>query len=178
MNTKVIPGYDNFYCVNSNGEVSAPSYVDKTGHLRKMKKLKQTKRGKGYKCVGLQKEGKQRLVSVHRLVAEAFIPNPLNKSQVNHKDLNKENNSVENLEWVTGSENVVHSFKSGSRKKLDSKGSKNNQAKLDEAQVNQILKESKSATEIAEIYRVSKSTIYKIRRGSRWMHVTRKDLKW
>lgn len=54
------------------------------------------------------KGGKQKMFYIHRLVAVTFIPNPENKPAVNHKDLNKVNNSVENLEWVTNSENSMH----------------------------------------------------------------------
>lgn len=75
----------------------------------------------GYMRVGLCKHRKQKWVFVHRLVAEAFIANPDNKGQVNHKNGNKTDNRAENLEWVTASENQSHRrkvlMKDGSPKK-------------------------------------------------------------
>ena len=70
----------------------------------------------GYRRVVLSKNNKSHNFLVHRLVAEAFIPNPENKPCVNHKDLNRENNCVENLEWVTYKENnnyADHGSKNG-----------------------------------------------------------------
>lgn len=70
----------------------------------------------GYRRVVLSKNNKYHNFLVHRLVAEAFIPNPENKPCVNHKDLNRENNCVENLEWVTYKENnnyADHGSKNG-----------------------------------------------------------------
>ena len=67
----------------------------------------------GYLQVQLYKNGIRSHKRVHRLVAEAFIPNPNNKPEVNHKDGNKHNNSVDNLEWVDKSENMKHAFRTG-----------------------------------------------------------------
>lgn len=66
---------------------------------------------RGYCGVTIYNEKGKIQISVHRLVAEAFIPNPENKPQVNHKDGNKQNNTVENLEWVTQSENALHAYR-------------------------------------------------------------------
>ena len=64
----------------------------------------------GYYRVILFKEHKRKRFFIHRLVAEAFIENCENKKQVNHKDGNKQNNNIENLEWTTSSENQLHSY--------------------------------------------------------------------
>jgi hypothetical protein len=71
---------------------------------------------RGYLKVGLRKNGKQYTINVHRLIARTFIPNPKNKREVNHKDTNKSNNRVNNLEWMTGKENTRHSIRKGLKK--------------------------------------------------------------
>lgn len=68
------------------------------------------KNGEGYIRVNLFSNGKKKRYFIHRLVAETFIPNPENKPQVNHKDGNKQNNELSNLEWVTCSENGLHYY--------------------------------------------------------------------
>jgi len=67
----------------------------------------------GYNRVCLQNKGNVKHISVHRLVALLFIENPKNKPQVNHKNLNKKDNRVDNLEWMTASENMTHSVVNG-----------------------------------------------------------------
>ena len=95
---KDIKGYEGLYVVSSCGKVW--SYTN--NRFLTPRHNKKT----GYDRVHLCKEGKSREFLVHRLVAEAFIPNPENKPQVNHLDENKTNNHVENLAWVTRQENV------------------------------------------------------------------------
>lgn len=77
---------------------------------------------KGYVVVHLSVNHQLFYRQVHRLVAEAFIPNPENKPQINHKDGNKQNNNVENLEWCTNAENQIHAYKLGLSKHSDKSG--------------------------------------------------------
>lgn len=79
--------------------------VGNTGEI-----LKQHKDSYGYMKVRLYANGEGENKLVHRLVASAFIANPENKSMVNHKDGNKSNNDVDNLEWATATENIHHSY--------------------------------------------------------------------
>ena len=75
----------------------------------------------GYGYVNFNINGKRKNFAVHRIVANAFIPNPFYKPEVNHKDLNKANNTVGNLEWVDSSENTKHSYGQGLRKSAGKK---------------------------------------------------------
>lgn len=115
---KDIKGYEGLYAIGTLGHVKALSkqMFNHTGYWNKPEKiLNPAKDSKGYLRVAIWKNGKQHTYKVHRLVADAFIPNPENKPQVNHIDGNKQNNNVENLEWCTNQENQIHSWKSGLR---------------------------------------------------------------
>ena len=93
-------------------------WVSSTGRARKNTgKILLTSVGKrGYPCVNITVDKKTRLRTVHRLVAEAFILNPESKPQVNHIDGNKQNNHIENLEWSTPRENLLHARITGLHK--------------------------------------------------------------
>ena len=91
------------------------SYLRKNGRLdnRKGKQLRPSIDKYGYERVVLTKDGIRKTYSVHKLVALAFIPNPENKTTINHIDGNKRNNNVSNLEWATEKENQNHKWKNG-----------------------------------------------------------------
>ena len=93
---KDIRNYENMYAVTEDGRVWS---------YKSNKFLKQTLLNRGYLQVELYNNGVGKKFLIHRLVAEAYLPNPDNLPQVNHKDENKQNNSVENLEWCTEKEN-------------------------------------------------------------------------
>ena len=97
-----VPGYEGKYQVSNTGQVRSLNYM----HTGKTKILKQDTSKRGYKRVILSKNGKVKAYSVHRLVAIAFIPNPNNWPQVNHKDENPANNFYKNLEWCTPKYNM------------------------------------------------------------------------
>lgn len=98
---KAINGYEGIYEVSNKGDVRNIA----TGKL-----LKRRSNGNGYVRIELWKNHKGKKYYMHRLVAEAFIPNPDGKTEVNHKDLDTSNNAVENLEWVSSSENTIHAI--------------------------------------------------------------------
>lgn len=102
---KEIPGYEGRYFVSTWGNVK-----NQNGAL-----MKPFTNEKGYLKVQLKIYGKKKNLRVNRLVAEAFLPNPYNLPQVNHRDGNKQNNSVTNLEWCTNQQNNEHAqrLKSG-----------------------------------------------------------------
>ena len=92
------------YSISSEGRV-------RNDETNKMKSMDAT--SDGYHKVDLYSNGKRTSVRVHRLVAEAFIPNPNKLPQINHIDGNKENNNVKNLEWVNNSQNMIHAYRTG-----------------------------------------------------------------
>lgn len=158
-----IAGFENHYQVSNYGRVK--SLTRKTKHWRgglrslKGKIIKIIKIRKGYCYVSLKTNTNTKIV--HRLVAEAFIDNPENKPCVNHKDGDKWNNHVSNLEWVTYSENEKHSYKVlGKKPNLNGLGkTPHNAKKIRQYLKGKFIKEYPTATEAARSIGSRQSTV-------------------
>jgi len=119
----------------------------------------------GYYYVGINAVKKQ----LHRLVAIAFVPNPNNLPDINHKDGHKLNNTDSNLEWCTRKQNIHHSYSLG----LSTVGEKRYNSKLTEKEVLEIraLAGTKNNREIAEMYNISQQTVWGITHYRKWKHL-------
>lgn len=174
---KDVPGYEGLYQVSNEGYIKSlpKSWFVKNGgefgHNGKLLKPNLTGRGY-YKCI-LSKDLKTKTFLVHRLVAEAFIPNPENKPQVNHINGIKTDNRVENLEWATAKENITHA---------DSTNLRNNRGELngittlkeeDVLKIRELYSTGKySSRKLASMFNVkSKSTILRIVNRVYWTHI-------
>jgi hypothetical protein len=163
---KEILGYEGKYYVSNLGNIkSSPKE-----HRRKEIELKKIPLKLKYLSVDLCKDKKTKRFLVHRLVALAFIPNLENKPQVNHINGIKTDNRVENLEWVTSSENQLHAFSIGLR---SATGCKNNSSKLTENEVMEIFNDKRPYNQIMADFKISIPTISDIKRGYSWTHITK-----
>lgn len=161
---KDIPNYEEYYEVSNFGRVRRKAYI-----------MKCRLTYDGYPAITLCGGGEQKSKTIHRLVAESFVENPNNKTQVNHKDGIKSNTAASNLEWVTPSENVIHALELGLKQKDWQNGEKNINSKLTETQVRDI--KMKLLTEkVSKVYKeysdiVSYNTIYAIKTGRLWKNL-------
>lgn len=177
---KWVQGYEGLYKVSNLGNV-------KTFNWRNAKKeaiLKPATNKNGYLQVALQKDGKLKSFKVHRLVAQSFLLNLENKPQVNHKDCNKKNNRVDNLEWCTPKENTTHAIKMGvfvfqssekSINKYIKRGELNGGALLTDAKVKEIrskfIPRKYTRKMLASEYNVKESTIKDVLSYKSWKHI-------
>lgn len=155
---KLIKGFEN-YSVTSCGKVFSLKY-------RKQNVKKELKQVNvhGYLYVSL---GNKKRKAVHRLVAEEFISNNKNKPMVNHKNCDKTDNRVENLEWCTSKENINHAINNGikvGRPKETMIGELNPKSVLNRLLINKIIKDRKVGYKYKELqkkYNVSRSTLHR-----------------
>lgn len=156
----------------------SPNYsIDESGNVfnKDKKKLKPQKNHKGYLRVYLYDDSHVRkCFLIHRLVAQTFIPNPNNLPEVNHKDTNKENNCVSNLEWVSGSENIKHAIEKGVHFIPTARGEDSTNHKLTWEQVNFIRKHYKfrdkkyNSVQLAKMFNVRPETVRAVINGTNW----------
>jgi hypothetical protein len=112
-----VPGYEGFYQINRSGIIRGVCrlVVLVNGKLREVPErlIKPRINNRGYLAVRLSRNGETKTKFIHKLLAQAFIPNPDNKPFVNHKNGIKTDIKLENLEWVTHSENIQHAYNTG-----------------------------------------------------------------
>ena len=175
---KDVVGYEGYYEVSNTGLVRS---VDRTVKSRwgtpkklKGKPMKTYTNRYGYEMIILTCLGKQKHHSIHQMVGKAFMENPESLETINHKDGNKLNNFVDNLEWMSFKENRAHAYTTGL---ASSKGVRNSKAKLSDIQVVEIVNRYKAGQilqkQLAVEYGVHLSTIQRIINGKAWTHITR-----
>ena len=170
---KPVVGWDEIYEVSNLGRIRRikPYYIS----WKYPRLMKPSMSRNGYLNVELHDSPKKFLcIGVHRLVASAFIGPCQKGKNVNHKDRNRANNRVENLEYLTQIENVRYGFNFKDRLKNVSKGTERWNARLNEISVLSIKKEiisGSSLTHIARKFKVHVVTIFDIKHGKTWKHV-------
>lgn len=173
---RAVEGYEGIYEVSDTGYVKRLERVS-NGQTLKELIMKPQKSRNGYMRVGLVKDGYQTIALLHRVVAKAFIENTEGKPQINHKDGNKENNTVANLEWCTAKENIAHIYAElGGRKAL--KGVENPSNVYTEEEIIRVLhlrfNEKKLYREIADVTGMHKQYVGLICKGTRWAELYNK----
>lgn len=172
---KDVKGFEGLYQVSNLGRIRSLKRTVNKGKCHRTWDehfLRYGVDSKGYFRTALSKDGHSQTVKVHRLVAEAFLPNPQNLPQVNHKDGNKQNNSVENLEWCDAPYNMQHAVSNGLHNGL--KGEQNPSSKLTKEDVqfirdNYIPRHPEFGTEgLAKKFGVHRKTISRINTGKMW----------
>lgn len=141
-------------------------YVTPSGNVENSSnhRLKKLDNGKGYKMVSLHGKGKRKNFYIHRLVAMCYLDNPNGFPEINHKDGNKSNNDVSNLEWVSKKMNIKHALING----LSDSGAKNWNANLTSAQARLVYKAYWAgipSREIMDAFNVSRHTVCDIANG-------------
>jgi hypothetical protein len=169
------PGYENCYEVSDLGRVRSVVRCDSRGRTRSSRVLKGAPAGAGYLKVLVSRGtvATQKQTYIHILVAEAFLgPRPTGL-EVNHKDGNKENNCVDNLEYITHSEQLLHAYRTGLLKAVmpEQQGMKNPRAKLNDDQVREIIASTESNKVLAARYGIRSSHVWFLRKRKGWRHL-------
>lgn len=166
-----------FYQVSNLGRVKTTTNVNRIGKVMSghPKILKQHINAQGYFIVNITVGGKEASYLIHRLIAETFLPNPMNLPCVNHINCDKTDNRIENLEWCTPEYNTSHAHKNG--RFPNPTGIKNGSAIITDEIAMDIFTSTLSAKELAAKYGIHFSRIYDVRTGVSWNHITGLPLK-
>lgn len=178
-----VEGFEGLYQVSNLGRVKSLdrtewSVRNNSPRKRSGRMLKPSKNNRGYEYVDFYKDGKPERMTVHRIVAIAFLSNPGKRETVNHIDGIKANNRAVNLEWMTLSENINHAYKTGLKDKGVNRGEANWNAILDEKSVIEIRDNaiknggSLSIEELGRMFGVGKGTIKDVVNRKTWKHVS------
>lgn len=177
---KPVLGYEDSYEVSNLGKLRSRDRFNSRGYKLKGKLLSQHYSHKGYIIVALCKDNARATTSIHRLMAQAFIPNPDNKSQINHLNGIKDDNRLENIEWATQEENMRHAYDTGL--KTFPVGELNSNTTLSEEDVANIIDEynkGKTLPQMSEEKQISLSILRGIIYGKSWTHhsdsITKRD---
>lgn len=170
---KDIPGFEGRFQISTTGRVKSLKRQCNNQNAKpywiQEKILTQWTDKLGYKRLSLFVDGQRHARLVHRLVALAFIPNPENKPQINHKDCNPSNNNVDNLEWCTNKENAVHYYSNFAIPRPGSRsGEKCPTAKLTWQDVSVIRSSTLSTKELAAQFNCSHTNIRDIIKNKIW----------
>jgi hypothetical protein len=171
---RAIPGFEGLYEAGIDGTIYrlARSIEKFCGPTKTQVQLPEIQlrpfaQSNGYVQVSLFRDGSSCKQYVHRVIALTFIPNPNELPEVNHKDGDKLNNAVTNLEWVTRSDNEKHAVAVLGK----NTGERCHSAKLTDADALEVIQSKESAVALAERFGVHFTTIYRVRRGDRWKHL-------
>jgi len=187
---KDVIGYEGYYKISNFGRIMTVRRIENITKFGKATTMIINQRlgaitinKQGYPCAILTINGNTKRCLIHRVLAQAFIPNPENKKTVNHKNGIKCDNNLDNLEWATYTENIKHAYDNGLRKvselqktkyKMLYTGEGSHRSKLKENDISVILsmrKDGISVKDIAFKYNVNTVTIYNVINGKRWNNI-------
>ena len=155
-----IPGYEGVYSASSLGRIRREPYIMAASPRNRW----------GYRLVGLRNNGKGSGYTVHRLVAKAFLGELPKRYNCHHKDGDKENNTLSNLEYITVDRHAKLTLQMGQRNPPPGlRGEASPKSKLTDVQRLEIIQSTERCCALAERYRVHNSTISRIKNGRRWI---------
>ena len=171
---KDVKDYEGLYQISNLGRIKSLPKKTNNQYSNIEIIMKQPLQGIGYYSIQLRKDKKFKTLMVHRLLSEVFIPNPENKKQVNHINGIKSDNRLENLEWVTSSENMKHAFRTGLKSNHGEFHPMHKLSEIDVKIIRRLYNKTlyfKNIIILAEIFNVTKRNIRFIVNNKSWINV-------